>query len=83
MKRPSGDQKGNLASCVPSRRFGAVSFRKRIQRKPLAEKTSFVPSGETITGLAVSPVKLKRVFSGALMNARTTCVCDADLTSRQ
>ena len=72
IKRPSGDQKGKVASCVPSRRRGDVSLRERTQRKPPAEKTSLVPSGETAIGPAVSPTKLNRVFSGALMNARTT-----------
>ena len=51
IKRLSGDQKGNIASCVPSRRRGAMlHLGQRAQRKPPAEKTSFVPSGETAIG---------------------------------
>src|SRR5262249_2507953 len=78
-KRLSGDQNGWKAPSVPASCCAESASRGRTQRRFLpseadATKARRRPSGETVTGPALRPTKLKIDFSAGRMNERTAGV---------
>src|SRR3954465_5271088 len=69
----SGDQNGNVAFSVPASSMAFNESSGRTQRSlfpsMLATNASFLPSGETTTGPATSPMNSNRAFEGGLMKA--------------
>src|SRR3954466_2380835 len=76
----SRDQNGNVAFSVPASSMAFNESSGRTQRSlfpsTLATNASFLPSGETTTGPATSPINSKRAFGGGLMNALTEIFSD-------